>query len=85
VKPLRISGLEKFSDSHWLPRGGVENNFGIIGEQQADAIGASVEKVGNSIDAILMRECTAGNLDPREWNERRQFPELHLDGESKGR
>jgi len=34
---LKISGLEKFSDSNWLPYGGIENNYGIIGAQQADA------------------------------------------------
>jgi len=62
---LTIFGLEKFSDSNWLPYGGIENNYGIIGAQQADAIGALVEKVVNSIDAILMRECFARNLDPR--------------------
>ena len=62
---LTVFGLEKFSDSNWLPYGGIENNYGIIGAQQADAIGALVEKVVNSIDAILMRECFARNLDPR--------------------
>ena len=62
---LTVFGLDKFSDSNWLPYGGIENNYGIIGAQQADAIGALVEKVVNSIDAILMRECFARNLDPR--------------------
>jgi hypothetical protein len=62
---LTVYGLEKFSDSNWLPYGGIENNFGIIGAQQADAIGALVEKVVNSIDAVLMRECYTRNLDPR--------------------
>ena len=32
---LTVFGLEKFSDSNWLPYGGIENNFGIIGAQQA--------------------------------------------------
>lgn len=64
---LTVFGLEKFSDSNWVPYGGpmCENNFGIIGAQQADALGALVEKVINSIDAVLMRECFARNLDPR--------------------
>jgi hypothetical protein len=39
---LTVFGLEKFSDSNWLPYGGIENNYGIIGAQQADAIGALV-------------------------------------------
>ena len=62
---LTVFGLEKFSDSNWLPYGGIDNNYGIIGAQQADALGALVEKVVNSIDAVLMRECFARNLDPR--------------------
>ena len=62
---LMVFGLEKFSDSNWLPYGGIENNYGIIGAQQADAIGALVEKVVNSIDAILMRECFA--RWPKKW------------------
>jgi hypothetical protein len=35
---LTIFGLEKFSDSNWLPYGGIENNYGIIGAQQADRL-----------------------------------------------
>ena len=64
---LTVYGLEKFTDSNWIPYGGVqfENNFGLIGTQQADSLGALVEKIVNSIDAVLMRECLARNLDPR--------------------
>jgi len=72
---LTIFGLDKFSDSNWLPYGGIENNYGIIGAQQADAIGALVEKVVNSIDAVLMRECFAINLDPRSNIVRRSMSE----------
>jgi len=63
---LQKFGLDKFSDANWIPYGGRghENNFGIVGAQQADAIGALVEKVINSVDAVLMRECLARNLDP---------------------
>lgn len=62
---LTIYDLVKFSDANWLPYGGFENNYGIIGAQQADALGALVEKIVNSVDAVLMRECFARNLDPR--------------------
>lgn len=58
-------GFEKFTDANWLPYGGVENNFGMVGAQQADALGALVEKITNSIDAVLMRECYRRNIDPR--------------------
>lgn len=62
---LTVYDLVKFTDANWLPYGGIENNYGIIGAQQADALGALVEKVVNSVDAVLMRECFARNLDPR--------------------
>jgi hypothetical protein len=62
---LKVWGLDKYSDSNWHPYGGLENNFGAIGTQQADPLGALVEKVINSVDAILMRECLSRNLDPR--------------------
>ncbi|MGA7138079.1 MAG: hypothetical protein WBZ14_10435 [Terriglobales bacterium] len=35
---LTVFGLEKFFDSNWLPYGGIENNFGIIGAEQVDSI-----------------------------------------------
>jgi hypothetical protein len=64
---LTVYGLEKFTDTNWIPYGGAqfENNYGLIGTQQADSLGALVEKIVNSIDAVLMRECLARNLDPR--------------------
>lgn len=62
---LESYGFAKHSSDAWQPYGGIDNNFGIIGAQQADALGALVEKIVNSIDAVLMRECHARNLDPR--------------------
>ena len=44
-------------DSHWRAYGDKENNFGQIGSQQGQPAGAMVEKLVNSIDAVLMREC----------------------------
>ena len=41
-------------DDLWLPYGGVPNNSGSFLNQQASARGALVEKVVNSIDAVLM-------------------------------
>jgi len=42
-------------DESWRPYGGVPNNSGTFLSQQADARGALIEKVVNSIDAVLMR------------------------------
>ncbi len=48
----------------WHPLGGMENNFGAVGNQQSDATGALVEKIINAIDSMLMAECFAHNIDP---------------------
>jgi len=44
-------------DSLWRAYGDIENNWGQIGSQQSEPAGAMVEKLVNSIDAVLMREC----------------------------
>ena len=44
-------------DTLWRAYGDKENNFGQIGSQQGQPAGAMVEKLVNSIDAVLMREC----------------------------
>ncbi|HBT63136.1 MAG TPA: hypothetical protein DEB10_00545 [Ruminococcaceae bacterium] len=41
----------------WRPYGDNENNYSIIGNQQSNADAALVEKLINSVDAVLMKEC----------------------------
>lgn len=48
----------------WRPYGGNESNFGVVENQQASPIPALVEKLINSIDAILMRRCLEEEIDP---------------------
>jgi hypothetical protein len=36
---LAVYGLEKFSDSNWLPYGGIPNNYGIIGASRQTLLG----------------------------------------------
>ena len=48
------------SDGHleavvWKPLGGIENNYGIVENQQADPMAALTELIVNSIDAILLK------------------------------
>ena len=43
--------------SNWLPLGGNESNCGIVENQKAYSVDALIEKITNSIDAILMRKC----------------------------
>lgn len=49
----------------WQPFGNYENNFNLIGNQQADPTAAEVEKIINAIDAVLMAECFKRNIDPQ--------------------
>ncbi len=51
--------------ANWYPIGQNESNFSIIENQQSNPIAALVEKVTNSIDAILMKKCLEAKLDPK--------------------
>jgi len=57
-------GLKEYNDINWLPFGGVQNNYGQIGTQQADSISALIETLVNAVDAVLQGECLKRNLDP---------------------
>jgi hypothetical protein len=59
---LDRSGL--LAEKHWVPLGNIENNFGIVANQQEDATGAFVEKIINAIDANLIAACYARGIDP---------------------
>src|SRR5229473_6527867 len=61
---LREAGYLTDDPAIWTPLGGIENNFAAIGNQQSDPTGALVEKVINGIDAMLMAECFAHDIDP---------------------
>jgi len=49
---------------NWKFYGGIENNFSVIGNQQSLPESAIVEKIINSVDAVLMRECLRRKIDP---------------------
>ena len=49
---------------NWRPYGDSESNFSIVENQQASPITALVEKLTNSIDAMLMKKCFERNIDP---------------------
>ena len=61
---LSKAGYLDDDDAVWCSFGGFENNFAAIGNQQSDASGALVEKIINSIDAVLMAECYSNQIDP---------------------
>lgn len=50
--------------ANWRPYGGNESNFGVVENQQASPIPALVEKLINSVDAMLMRRCLEQGIDP---------------------
>ncbi|MCK4733995.1 MAG: hypothetical protein KAT65_16195 [Methanophagales archaeon] len=50
----------------WQYYGNIENNFASIGNQQSKPDAALVEKIVNSVDAVLMRECLRQGIDPEE-------------------
>lgn len=64
----KIIKKEKLDQERWLPYGGRENNVGTIDGQMRDADNALMEKITNSIDAILMRRCYEEGIDPRDRN-----------------
>ena len=54
-----------FKQENWYPLGGNENNFGVIENQQSAPIAALIEKITNSIDAVLMKKCLEVGIDPK--------------------
>jgi hypothetical protein len=60
---LRKAG---YWDNHenWRFYGDIENNFSTIGNQASLPESAIVEKIINSVDAMLMRECLRRRINP---------------------
>lgn len=54
-----------FKPEHWYPLGGNDNNFGVIENQQSTPIAALIEKITNSIDAVLMKKCLETGINPK--------------------
>ena len=52
------------SPDNWRPYGDNESNFSVVENQQANPVAALVEKLTNSIDALLMRKCYEADIDP---------------------
>lgn len=60
-----VEAHQLFENSNWFPLGGNDNNYGVIENQQSNPIAALIEKLTNSIDAILMKRCLEKNIDPK--------------------
>ena len=63
---MEILGTAGYWDNPdaWKYYGGNQNNFATVGNQQSSPDTALVEKVINSVDAVLMRECIHEGIDP---------------------
>ena len=55
----------EFRDCNWQPLGKNDNNYGIVENQQASPIAALIEKITNSIDAVLTKKCLERGIDPK--------------------
>jgi hypothetical protein len=60
---------------HWNFYGDNENNFSVIGNQQSLPESAIVEKIINSVDAVLMRECLKRKIAPESQEAPRNIVE----------
>lgn len=58
------NNAETFKQENWFPYGNDENYFAVIENQQASPIPALVEKITNSIDAVLMKKCLVAGIIP---------------------
>ena len=54
-----------FKPENWYPLGEDENYFAVIENQQSTPIAALIEKITNSIDAVLMRKCLEAGIVPK--------------------
>ena len=67
-----------FTPKNWLPLGKNENNFAVIENQQSTPIAALIEKITNSIDAVLMRKCLEADIDPKSDSAPRSMEEAKI-------
>lgn len=54
-----------YESENWKPYGGNKGNFGTFESQQNHPVPALIEKITNSIDATLIKECKLIGLDPK--------------------
>ena len=64
IEILNGAGYSVDKDDIWVPLGQNAGNFSVVGNQQENASAAFIEKVVNSIDAVLMGECYSRKIDP---------------------
>ena len=63
-KILESSSIFSNPDN-WKPYGNNKGNFGTFESQQNHPVPALIEKITNSIDAILIKECRLKGIEPK--------------------
>ncbi len=71
-----IQSAPVFHDpSNWHPFDDNEGNFSTVENQQANPVAALVEKLTNSIDALLMKKCYEDGIEPQSQDAPRTMEE----------
>ena len=65
VEKIILSNDIFSNPDNWKPYGGNEGNSGTFKGQQGEAVPALIEKITNSIDATLIKECVFNGIDPK--------------------
>ena len=72
---LRAANYSPEDDTIWTPLGDNAGNFSVVGNQADNAAAAFVEKLVNSIDAVLLGECHRHGIDPESSEAPRSMQE----------
>jgi len=75
IESLVNKDLDIFKNDNWHPLGQNQSNYSIVKNQQANPIAALIEKITNSIDAILTKKCLEAGIDPKEKKAPRSIQE----------
>lgn len=75
VQSILDREAELFQDGNWKPLGGNYSNFSVVKNQQSSPIAAIIEKVTNSIDALLMKKAYEIGVDPKSADAPRSMEE----------
>lgn len=65
VDKIILEYSDIFKSDNWYPLGQNLSNYGVVKNQQSAPIAALIEKITNSIDAILTRKCLENGIDPK--------------------
>ena len=60
-----VQSIDELPDCNWQPLGKNDNNCGIVENQQDSSIAALIEKITNSIDAVLTKKCLENGITPK--------------------